>query len=76
MHKGRLSEEAAKSQADQTSIALEIAERSAKAAEDSARTASQSITRAKESMQLTLRAYVTIDEILPVNQNAQKAPAR
>jgi len=58
-------------QAQNTVKALEVAERNATAAEKSANTASESITLAKDSMRVSLRAYVTVEAILPVNQSGQ-----
>ena len=65
--------QALKSQAAATAQALALAERNAAAAEASADTAARSIAEAKESMHRSLRAYVTIDEILPIN-NLENAP--
>jgi hypothetical protein len=62
------------SQAENTAVALALAARSAAAAEESAKIAEQSIVQAREATQRSLRAYVTIDQILPLDQNADKAP--
>ena len=56
---------ALKEQLEGTRIALSLAERNASAAESSAKVAADSIVQARESMQKTLRPYVTVFEIKP-----------
>jgi hypothetical protein len=56
---------ALKEQLEGTRIALSLAERNASAAEASAEVAADSIVLARESMQKTLRPYVTVLEIKP-----------
>jgi hypothetical protein len=52
-----------KSQGEDTRIALSLAERNAAASEESAKAAADSIAHARDSMQRTLRPYVTVQEI-------------
>ena len=54
-----------KQQLEATTIALSLAERNASAAEASAKVAADSIVQARESMQKTLRPYVTVFEVKP-----------
>jgi hypothetical protein len=56
---------ALKELARDTRTALSLAERNASAAESSAKVAADSIVQARESMQKTLRPYVTVLEIKP-----------
>jgi hypothetical protein len=56
---------ALREQAKDTRIALSLAERNASAAESSAKVVADSIVQTRESMQKTLRPYVTVFEIKP-----------
>ncbi len=66
--------DALKMQAEDFGKALTQAERSAAASEASARAADKSVAAVKESMQRTLRAYVTLDEASVVEFYGQKVP--